>query len=46
MSVLARLRQHRLRTGTAVTRLYHRRVLAGLGDIEALTPRLGLEAVR
>jgi len=43
---LARLGQHRTRTGQVVTRLAHRRLVAVLGDIETLTPRLGLEAVR
>lgn len=46
VGVLARLRQHRTRTGKVVTRLHHRRVVAVLGDIEALTPRLWLEALR
>src|SRR5919109_3622024 len=46
VGVLARLRQHRTRTEKVVTRLHHRRVVAVLGDIEALTPRLWLEAVR
>lgn len=46
VGVLARLRQHRTRTGKMVTRLHQRRVVAVLGDIEALAPRLWLEAVR
>jgi hypothetical protein len=46
VGVLARLGQHRTRTGKVVARLYHRRLVAVLGDIEALKPRLWLEAVR
>jgi len=46
VGVLARLGQHRTRAGLVVTRLYQRRVVAVLGDIEALKPRLWLEAVR
>jgi hypothetical protein len=46
VGVLARLSQHRTRTGQVVTRLAHRRLVAVLGDIEMLTPRLWLEAVR
>lgn len=46
VGVLARLGQHRTRTGHVVTRLVQRRLVAVLGDIEALTPRLWLEAVR
>jgi hypothetical protein len=46
VGVLARLGQHRTRTGTVVTRLSHRRLVAVLGDIEVLKPRLWLEAVR
>jgi hypothetical protein len=46
VGVLARLGQHRTRTGKVVARLHHRRVVAVLGDMEALTPRLWLEAVR
>jgi len=45
VGVLARLGQHRTRTGQLVTRLHQRRLVAVLGDIEALTPRLWLEAV-
>src|SRR6266403_3824349 len=44
--VLARLGQHRTRTGKVVTRLYHRRLVAVLGNVDALQPRLWLEAVR
>jgi hypothetical protein len=46
VGVLARLRQHRTRTGQVVTRLAQRRLVAVLGDIDALTPRLWLEALR
>ena len=46
VGVLARLGQHHTRTGKVVARLHHRRVVAVLGDIEALKPRLWLEAVR
>ncbi len=46
VGVLARVRRHCTRTGKVVTRLHHRRVVAVLGDIEALKPRLWLEAVR
>ena len=46
VGVLARLGQHRTRPGKVGARLSHRRLVAVLGDIEALTPRLWLEAVR
>ncbi len=46
VGVLARLSQHRTRTGQVVTRLAQRRLVAVLGDIERLTSRLWLEAVR
>jgi hypothetical protein len=46
VGVLARLGQHRTRLGQVVTRLQHRRLVAVLGDIEALSPRLWGEAVR
>ena len=46
VGVLARLGQHRTRTGQVVTRLTQRRLVAVLGDIEALKPRLWLEALR
>jgi hypothetical protein len=46
VGVLARLGQHRTRTGKVVARLHHRRLVAVLGDMEALKPRLWLEAVR
>jgi len=40
------LGQHRTRTGQVITRLRPRRLVAVLGDSEALTPRVWLEAVR
>ena len=46
VGVLARLGQHRTRTGKVVTRLHHRRLVAVLGGVDALQPRLWLEAVR
>jgi hypothetical protein len=46
VGVLARLGQHRTRSGKVVTRLHQRRLVAVLGDVEALKPRLWLEAVR
>lgn len=46
VGVLARLAQHLTRTGKVVTRLHQRRLVAVLGGIEALKPRLWLEAVR
>jgi hypothetical protein len=46
VGVLARLGQHRTRTGHIVTRLAQRRLVAVLGDIDALKPRLWLEALR
>ncbi|MGH7393618.1 MAG: ISKra4 family transposase [Candidatus Rokuibacteriota bacterium] len=46
VGVLARLGQHRTRSGKVVTRLHQRRLVAVLGDGDALTPRLWLEAVR
>ena len=45
VGVLARLGQHRTRTGKVVTELHARRLVAVLGDVEALKPRLWLEAV-
>lgn len=44
--VLARLGRRGTRTGKVISRLHHRRVVAVLGDIESLKPRLWLEAVR
>ena len=46
VGVLARLAPHLTRTGKVVTRLHHRRLVAVLGDSEALKPRLWLEALR
>jgi hypothetical protein len=46
VGVLARLGQHRTRTGKVITRLHQRRLVAVFGDIDALTPRVWLEAVR
>jgi len=46
VGVLARLGQHRTRTGKVITRLRQRRPVAVLGDSDALKPRLWLEAVR
>ena len=46
VGVLARISQHRTRTGQVVTRLTQRRLVAVLGDIDALKPRLWLEALR
>ena len=46
VGVLARLGQHRTRTGQVVTRLPQRRLVAVLGGLEALKARLWLEAVR
>jgi hypothetical protein len=46
VGVLARLGQHRTRTGQVITRLHQRRLVAVLGDIEALKPRVWFEAVR
>jgi hypothetical protein len=46
VGVLARLGQHRTRTGKVSPRLRQRRLGAVLGDIDALQPRLWLEAVR
>jgi len=46
VGVLARIGQHRTRTGQVVTRLTQRRLVAVLGDTEALKPRLWLAALR
>jgi hypothetical protein len=46
VGVLARLGQHRTRTGQVVPRLAHRRLVAVLGGIEALQARWWLEAMR
>jgi hypothetical protein len=45
VGVVVRLGHHLTRTGKVVTRLHHRRLVAVLGDIEALKPRLWCEAV-
>ena len=46
VGVLARLGPPHTRTGQVITRLRPRRLVAVLGDSEALTPRVWLEAVR
>jgi hypothetical protein len=46
VGILARLGQRVTRAGKTVTELTQRRLVAVLGDIEALNPRLWLEAVR
>ena len=46
VGVLARLGHHRTRTGKVVARLHQRRLVAVLGDLEALQQRLWLEALR
>lgn len=46
VAVLARLGQHLSRTGRVVSRLRQRRLVAVLGDMDALSPRLWLEAMR
>jgi len=46
VAILARLGRRKTRTGQEEPRLEHRRVVAVLGDIHALSPRLWLEAVR
>jgi hypothetical protein len=46
VGVLARLAQHTTRKGQVITRLYHRRLVAVLGDIDTLKPRFWLEALR
>ncbi len=46
LAVLARLRHHHTRQGKLVTRLHQRCFVAVLGDINALRPRLQLEALR
>jgi len=46
LALLARLKHHQTRTGKTVTRLHHRRLVAVLGNIDALQPRLQLEAFR
>jgi len=46
VGVLARLGHHHTRTGKVVARLHQRRLVAVLGDIDALQQRLWLEALR
>jgi hypothetical protein len=46
VGVLARLGQHRPRTGQSVPRLQHRRLVAVCGASETRTPRLWLAALR
>jgi hypothetical protein len=46
VGILARMGQHRTRTGQVVTRLTQRQLVAVLEDSEARKPRLGLEALR
>jgi hypothetical protein len=46
VGVLARVGPHRPRNSKVVSQLHPRRLVAVLGDIEALKPRLWLEAVR
>ena len=45
VAILARLGQHVTRRGKRITRLHHRRLVAVLGNIDALAPRLMLEAL-
>jgi len=46
VGILARLGVHSTRTGEQVSRLERRRLVAVLGDMEALRPRLWLESLR
>ncbi|NJP10662.1 MAG: ISKra4 family transposase [Leptolyngbyaceae cyanobacterium RU_5_1] len=46
LALIARLKQGQTRTGKTVTRLHQRRLVAVLGDINDLQPRLQLEALR
>ncbi len=46
VGILARLKRYTNREGKEVTRLERRRLVAVLGDIDALSPRLWLEALR
>ncbi|HJW91530.1 MAG TPA: ISKra4 family transposase [Anaerolineales bacterium] len=46
VAILARLGRRTTQAGQEVPRLEHRRLVAVLGDIEALRPRLWLEALR
>ncbi len=46
IALLARLGKHQTKTGEMITRLRQRRLVAVLGDINDLKPRLQLEALR
>lgn len=46
VALLTRLGQHQTASGKTTTRLHQRRLVAVLGNIDALKPRLQLEAVR
>lgn len=46
LALLARLKQGQTRAGKTVARLHQRRLVAVLGDINELQPRLQLEALR
>jgi hypothetical protein len=46
LALLARLQQGQTRAGKTVARLHQRRLVAVLGDIDDLQPRLQLEALR
>ena len=46
VALLTRLGKHQMKTGKTVTRLARRRLVAVLGDINALKPRLQMEALR
>lgn len=46
IALLARLGRHQTASGKTVTRLHQRRLVAVLGDIDDLKPRLQLEALR
>lgn len=46
VGILARLKQQRNRAGELIFRLQHRRLVAVLGDIDAFSERLWLEALR
>ncbi len=46
VALLTRLGQHQTASGKTTTRLHQRRLVAVLGDIDALKPRLQLEALR
>jgi hypothetical protein len=46
VTLLTRLGKRQTKTGKTVTKLHQRRLVAVLGDINALKPRLQLEALR